>query len=218
MYSDVYGRLGSTSAAGGGGFMAAALSAATSTIAVDRAGIASRNHREAEKRRRERIKSHLDRLRHLLSCDPKIDKATLLAKAVAHVRDLKQQTSQIPDVDRFPTEIDSITISTTADRSNILKVTLCCDDRPRLFPDLIDTLKSLRLRTVRAELATVCGRVRCVFLVAKETEDEEEEEEEVLREALKAVVEKDVTGAGGSSVGCDRMKRRRVVERDDDDD
>lgn len=133
------------------------------------------------------------------------------------MRDLKQQTSQIPDVDRFPTEIDSITISTTADRSNILKVTLCCDDRPRLFPDLIDTLKSLRLRTVRAELATVCGRVRCVFLVAKETEDEEEEEE-VLREALKAVVEKDVTGAGGSSVGCDRMKRRRVVERDDDDD
>lgn len=72
MYSDVYGRLGSTSAAGGGGFMAAALSAATSTIAVDRAGIASRNHREAEKRRRERIKSHLDRLRHLLSCDPKV--------------------------------------------------------------------------------------------------------------------------------------------------
>lgn len=39
---------------------------------VDRAIIASRNHREAEKRRRERIKSHLDRLRTILACDPKV--------------------------------------------------------------------------------------------------------------------------------------------------
>lgn len=39
---------------------------------MDRALIASRNHREAEKRRRERIKSHLDRLRTILACDPKV--------------------------------------------------------------------------------------------------------------------------------------------------
>lgn len=63
------------SAPGGG---AAALSeedevaaAAAAEAAHDRAVAATRNHREAEKRRRERIKSHLDRLRAVLACDPK---------------------------------------------------------------------------------------------------------------------------------------------------
>ncbi|KAK8955885.1 Transcription factor bHLH106 [Platanthera guangdongensis] len=46
--------------------------AGTDHLPADRALLASRNHREAEKRRRERIKSHLDRLRALLSCDPKV--------------------------------------------------------------------------------------------------------------------------------------------------
>ena len=45
--------------------------AAAAAAAHDRALATSRNHREAEKRRRERIKSHLDRLRNVLACDPK---------------------------------------------------------------------------------------------------------------------------------------------------
>ena len=48
-----------------------AAAAAAAAAAQDRALAASRNHREAEKRRRERIKSHLDRLRNVLACDPK---------------------------------------------------------------------------------------------------------------------------------------------------
>lgn len=38
----------------------------------DRALTALQSHREAERRRRERIKSHLDRLRTVLACDPKV--------------------------------------------------------------------------------------------------------------------------------------------------
>lgn len=37
-----------------------------------RAIAASKNHKEAERRRRERINSHLDRLRTLLSCNSKV--------------------------------------------------------------------------------------------------------------------------------------------------
>jgi hypothetical protein len=55
-----------------------AAAAAAAAVAHDRALAASRNHREAEKRRRERIKSHLDRLRSVLSCDPKAQ-TTLLS-------------------------------------------------------------------------------------------------------------------------------------------
>lgn len=46
--------------------------AATDVPRMDPAVVASRNHREAERRRRERIKSHLDRLRTILACDPKV--------------------------------------------------------------------------------------------------------------------------------------------------
>jgi hypothetical protein len=38
----------------------------------DRALAALKNHKEAEKRRRERINSHLDKLRGLLLCNSKV--------------------------------------------------------------------------------------------------------------------------------------------------
>ena len=41
-------------------------------LQTDRVLAATLNHREAERRRRERIKLHLDRLRSILSCDSKV--------------------------------------------------------------------------------------------------------------------------------------------------
>ncbi|XP_008788501.1 transcription factor bHLH106-like [Phoenix dactylifera] len=182
---------------------------------TDRALIASRNHREAEKRRRERIKSHLDRLRTILACDPKTDKASLLAKAVERVRDLKQRTADITETQLFPTENDEIVVlpssSSNGERS-VFEASLCCEDRSDLLPELIETLRSLRLKTLRAEIATLGGRVRNVLVLAKEKEEYEEEAEEgegsggaFLRDALKALVDRPVSD--------DRSKRRRVVDR-----
>jgi hypothetical protein len=62
---------GSIWQAGAAGGSASASEEDEAAAAHDRALTASRNHREAEKRRRERIKSHLDRLRNVLACDPK---------------------------------------------------------------------------------------------------------------------------------------------------
>ena len=42
------------------------------TTQQDRALAALKNHKEAEKRRRERINSHLDKLRTLLPCNSKV--------------------------------------------------------------------------------------------------------------------------------------------------
>lgn len=42
------------------------------TIAQDKALASLRNHKEAERRRRERINSHLSKLRNLLSCNSKV--------------------------------------------------------------------------------------------------------------------------------------------------
>ncbi|KAG1365499.1 transcription factor bHLH106 [Cocos nucifera] len=182
---------------------------------MDRALIASRNHREAEKRRRERIKSHLDRLRTILACDPKTDKASLLAKAVERVRDLKQQTAEITETQLFPTENDEIVVlpsSSSNGQGSVFEASLCCEDRSDLLPELIETLRSLRLKTLRAEIATLGGRVRNVLVVAREKEEYEEEAEDgegsggaFLRDALKALVDRPVSD--------DRSKRRRVLDR-----
>ncbi|CAN6286419.1 unnamed protein product [Urochloa humidicola] len=221
-------------AAGGGADGAAAdyseedeaAAAAAAAAAHDRAVAASRNHREAEKRRRERIKSHLDRLRNVLSCDPKIDKASLLAKAVERVRDLKQRVAGVGEAapahaHLFPTEHDEIVVLASGGGA-VFEASVCCDDRSDLLPELIDTLRALRLRTLRAEMATLGGRVRNVLVLARDgagddddgcggygggrADDDSAGSGDFLKEALRALVER--PGAGGG----DRPKRRRVSD------
>ncbi|KAI4985907.1 transcription factor bHLH106-like [Hordeum vulgare subsp. vulgare] len=219
------------SAPGGG---AAALSeedevaaAAAAEAAHDRAVAATRNHREAEKRRRERIKSHLDRLRAVLACDPKIDKATLLAKAVERVRELKQRMAGVvgeaaaPASHLFPTEHDEIVVLASGGGAGgaaaVFEASLCCDDRSDLLPGLIDTLRALRLRTLRAEMATLGGRVRNVLVLARDAGSAGHDDDDYaassedggadfLKEALRALVERQGAAAG------DRPKRRRVAD------
>jgi hypothetical protein len=78
--------MGSVWQAGAGGSASASEEddAAAAAAAHDRALAASRNHREAEKRRRERIKSHLDRLRNVLACDPKATQTLLVYLLLAN--------------------------------------------------------------------------------------------------------------------------------------
>nr|CAB3497731.1 unnamed protein product [Digitaria exilis] len=192
---------------------------AAAAAAHDRALAASRNHREAEKRRRERIKSHLDRLRN-------IDKASLLAKAVERVRDLKQRVAGVGEAapaHLFPTEHDEIVVLASGGGA-VFEASVCCDDRSDLLPELIETLRALRLRTLRAEMATLGGRVRNVLVLARDVVDDDgvvagDDEGygggsiegngggDFLKEALRALVER--PGAGG---GGDRPKRRRVSD------
>ncbi|KAG8061455.1 hypothetical protein GUJ93_ZPchr0003g17509 [Zizania palustris] len=199
--------------------------------AHDRALAASRNHREAEKRRRERIKSHLDRLRAVLACDPKIDKASLLAKAVERVRDLKQRMTGIGEAapaHLFPTEHDEILVLASGGGGGgggaaaVFEASVCCDDRSDLLPELIETLRALRLRTLRAEMATLGGRVRNVLVLARDagiggvpgegSDDDHTDYSgptdggDFLKEALRALVERPGAAAG------DRPKRRRVSD------
>lgn len=83
--------------------------------------------------------------------------------------------------------------------------------------DVINALKSLRLRTLKAEIATVGGRVKNILFLSREDggdddeygrnfdgDDVEEDEEEKrlnrvssIEEALKAVIEKCVNNSNG---------------------
>ncbi|KAK3017329.1 hypothetical protein RJ639_005482 [Escallonia herrerae] len=178
----------------------------------DRALAASRAHNEAEKRRRERINTHLDTLRSLLSCNSKTDKATLLAKVIQRVKELKQQSSEINQLEAFPSEADEITVvpgddSGGCDGRLILKASLCCNDRIDLIPDLIEMLKSLGLSPLKAEMITFGGRMRNVMIVTGEkgrSEDHGHQTVQFLREALASLVQHSNFKAG------ERSKRRKV--------
>ncbi|KAM3328317.1 transcription factor bHLH30 [Capsicum galapagoense] len=129
---------------------------------------ASKSHSEAERRRRERINNHLAKLRSLLPNTTKTDKASLLAEVIQHVKELKRQTSLIAETSPVPTEIDELTVdNATSDEDGkfLIKASLCCEDRSDLLPDLIKTLKALRLKTLKAEITTLGGRVRNVLFI-----------------------------------------------------
>ncbi|XP_052172063.1 transcription factor bHLH106 [Diospyros lotus] len=175
-----------------------------------RAIAASKNHKEAERRRRERINSHLNKLRSLLSCNSKTDKASLLAKAVQRLKELKQQSSELADLEAIPSETDEISVQSHGRRSNdgrsLMKVSLSCEDRSDLIPELIETLRSLRMNPLRAEIATLGGRTRSVLIVAGESDDDDELSE-FLREGLKSLLHR-----SPSSDLRDRNKRRRAFD------
>jgi len=156
-----------------------------------------------------------------------IDKASLLAKAVERVRDLKQRVAGVGEAapaHLFPTEHDEIVVLASGGGA-VFEASVCCDDRSDLLPELIETLRALRLRTLRAEMATLGGRVRNVLVLARDVDgggvagdddwygrtDSADSVEsngggDFIKEALRALVER--PGAGGG----DRPKRRRVSD------
>ncbi|KAK6921791.1 Myc-type, basic helix-loop-helix (bHLH) domain [Dillenia turbinata] len=173
---------------------------------------ASKSHSEAERRRRERINTHLAKLRSLLPSTTKTDKASLLAEVIQHVKELKRQTSLIAETSPVPTESDELSVDATdEDGKFIIKASLCCEDRSDLLPDLIRTLKALRLRTLKAEITTLGGRVKNVLFITGEEDPNNADQQQQysvssVQEALKAVMEK--TNGDDSSSG--NVKRQRT--------
>ncbi|KAK9705053.1 hypothetical protein RND81_07G030300 [Saponaria officinalis] len=186
---------------------------------------ASKSHSEAERRRRERINNHLAKLRSLLPSTTKTDKASLLAEVIQHVKELRRQTSIIAETSQVPTETDELTVDPASDGQDgkfIIKASLCCDDRSDLLPDLIKALKSLRLRTLKAEITSVGGRVKNVLFVTQDpNKNDDDDDDDVdmsepqcsigsIHEALKVVMEKS-NGLDESTSGNPKRQRTNGI-------
>ncbi|XP_073032960.1 transcription factor bHLH30-like isoform X1 [Primulina eburnea] len=183
---------------------------------------ASKSHSEAERRRRERINNHLAKLRSLLPSTTKTDKASLLAEVIQQVKELKRQTSLIAETSPVPTETDELIVDNASEDGKLLiKASICCDDRSDLLQDLIKTLKTLRLKTLKAEITTLGGRVKNVLFITGDEEDSinhniiDGEDQNLqkqqysinsIQEALKAVMEK----SNGEESGSASVKRQRT--------
>lgn len=151
------------------------------------------------------------------------DKASLLAEVIQHVKELKRQTSLIAETSPVPTEMDELTVDASdEDGKFVIKASLCCEDRSDLLPDLIKSLKALRLRTLKAEITTLGGRVKNVLFITGDDQDsscssaagEQHQQQQQqysissIEEALKAVMEK--TSGDESSSGSVKRQRTNI--------
>ncbi|GAB2297073.1 Transcription factor bHLH30 [Dionaea muscipula] len=197
---------------------------------------ASKSHSEAERRRRERINNHLAKLRSILPSTTKTDKASLLAEVIQHVKELKRQTSLIAETSSIPTETDELIVADASDEplqqqqqqqmgdgnnKFVIKASVCCEDRSDLLPDLIKTLKALRLKTLKAEITTLGGRVKNVLFITGEESDPNSNEYDQgsdhqwsissIQETLKAVMEKSAAAADDSTSGNAKRQRTNIT-------
>lgn len=143
----------------------------------------------------------------------------MLAEVIQHVKELKRQTSLIAETSPVPTEVDELTVDASdEDGKFVIKASLCCEDRSDLLPDLIKTLKALRLRTLKAEITTLGGRVKNVLFITGEEDSsssggeqnqQQQQQQQYcissIQEALKAVMEK-TTGDESSSGNVKRQR------------
>lgn len=137
----------------------------------------------------------------------------MLAEVIQHVKELKRQTSLIAETSPVPTEIDELTVDNEPDQDGkpVIKASICCEDRSELLPDLIKTLKGLRLRTVKAEITSLGGRVKNVLFI--ESEGEQQHSISSIEEALKAVMEKTNEESGSGSVKRQRTNINILEQR-----
>ncbi|KAL5060807.1 hypothetical protein RYX36_032411, partial [Vicia faba] len=66
---------------------------------------ACKSHREAERRRRQRINTHLSTLRSIISNTTKTNKASLLTEVVQHMKRLRQEADDMES--RWNNELSS---------------------------------------------------------------------------------------------------------------
>ncbi|KAJ6685664.1 TRANSCRIPTION FACTOR BHLH30 [Salix purpurea] len=199
------------------------LSSASKTKAIISTESSCKSHKETERRRRQRINAHLSTLRTLLPSPAKTDKASLLAQVVHHVRDLKMKAAGAarqysndcssglePEENwPYPGEVDEATLSCCGHEEKMIKVSVCCEDRPGLNMDLTQAIKSVRAKAVRAEMMTVAGRTKTVVVMRWDSGSGGEEDVGILKRALNAVVENRAPGSGSGQV-VQGNKRARV--------
>ncbi|KAK4787003.1 hypothetical protein SAY86_010836 [Trapa natans] len=199
--------------------------AAKKPVPVEKALAALKSHSEAERRRRERINSHLATLRSLVPCTEKMDKATLLAEVIQQVKVLKRNAIEATRGLLIPMDADEVTVEPcrdgdVADDGFTLRASVCCEYRPMLLSEIRKALQSLPLKLVKAEISTVGGRLKNVFVFSSRCESADGEVgtgqqlADSVHRALSSVLEKACDSSEYSPRSTPPNKRRRASSTD----
>lgn len=148
-----------------------------------------------------------------------MDKAALLGRVIDHVKDLKRKATEVSKACSLPTEVDEVTIDCDlgqdvnptkfdkgGDNNIFIRASFCCDDRPELFPELIEVLNGLRLTAVKADIASVGGRIKSTLVLCTKGSDEAGVCLSTLKRSLKLVLSK---LASSSMVSNCRIRSKR---------
>ncbi|KAH7533179.1 hypothetical protein FEM48_Zijuj04G0102800 [Ziziphus jujuba var. spinosa] len=137
-------------------------------VSTERTIEALKNHSEAEKRRRARINAHFDTLRSLIPGAKKMDKASLLAEVIKHFKELKRKAAEASEESVIPNDTDEVKVEQDDElegKPYSIRVSLSCNYRPGLLSDLRQALDDLHLIILKAEIATLGGRMKNVFVI-----------------------------------------------------
>ncbi|MBA0665539.1 hypothetical protein Goklo_005385 [Gossypium klotzschianum] len=119
-----------------------------------------------------------------------MDKAALLGSAIEQVKDLKRKATEIGKAFAIPSETDEVSVDyNVPEDKTFIRVSICCDDRPEVFSELIRVLKGLRLSIVEAEISSVGGRTKSNLILCNES-DNREGVSSNLKQSLNVVVNK----------------------------
>ncbi|XP_059281607.1 putative transcription factor bHLH107 [Lycium ferocissimum] len=161
-------------------------------------------HAVAERKRRERINSHLHTLKKLFPYLPKKDKPRVLTEVVTQLKELRKNIAQQLELSSLflPSENDEVIVNYCDNEERTVKTTICCEDRPGLNRDLSSAIRLLQGRVIKAEMATVGGRTKAEMVVVLGGNKANGGEKNVvqLKRALKAVVENRALGLGSSVI------------------
>lgn len=149
-----------------------------------------------------------------------MDKAALLASVIDHVKDLKRKASEISkSLTILPSEVDEVTIDCDDPKPDkgdsglvLIRVSICCDDRPELLSELTRVIKGLKLTTVKADVASVGGRIKSVLVLCSDNGNGSSGDQGAclssLKQSLKVVVSRIACSSMASNCRI-RSKRQR---------
>ncbi|KAJ6744871.1 TRANSCRIPTION FACTOR BHLH30 [Salix purpurea] len=185
-------------------------------VSAKRSIAALKNHSEAEKKRRARINAHLDTLRSLVPGTSKMDKASLLAEVITHLKELKIQATEASEGLLMPLDIDELRVEQEEGGLHggpyVITASICCDCKPGVLSDLRQELDALHLIIMRAEIATLEGRMRNVFVMSSCNEGDGGGEFRggSIHQALRSILDRFSASQEFSLKSTVSNKRRRV--------
>ena len=153
------------------------------------------------------------------SSNSQMDKASLLAEVISHLKDLKRKAREASEDCVLPKDFDEVKVEPQDEFEGMpysIRVSLSCDFKPGLLSDLRRALDALHLIVMRAEVATLGCRMKNVFLMTTCKEGKVLEDDEVrqfharsIRQALRSVLDK--FSASDEFLGTTLSNKRRRV-------
>lgn len=141
-----------------------------------------------------------------------MDKASLFAEVISHLKELKRSAAEASDGFVIPMDFDEVIVERDDGLDGSIpysiKASVCCDYKPGFLSDLRQALDALHLIIKRAEIATLGGRMKNVVVMTCCKEGHVNDTE--VRQALISLLDKFSVSQEFSIGSTLSDKRRRI--------